>query len=99
MTSPIKIEKTGIVRVTGLGYDSRIDSTDVACIRDAIHLVETIRTIRVTDEAVEQLGGDSPDLMVVFWDKNDNVVASISIYGYIVCDGQNYYYLLNVNAP
>lgn len=95
LTSPIKIEKTGIVRVTGLGYDSRIDSTDVACIRDAIHLVETIRTFRVTDEAVEQLGGDSPDLMVVFWDKNDNVVASISIYGYIVCDGQNYYYLLN----
>lgn len=95
LTSPIKIEKTGIVRVTAGGYDSRIDTTDVVCIQDAIHLVEKIRAIRVGDEAVQQLGGDSPDLMVVFWDKDNNVVESICIYGYIICDGKNYYYMLN----
>ena len=94
-TKPIKITTNKIVKVTIKGYDAEVVSSNKQCIQEAIQLVENTRAIPLGDWAVKYIGGDSPDLMVMFRDDKDDAIASVSYYGNIVMDENSYYYLLN----
>lgn len=65
-TKPIKITTNKIVKVTIKGYDAEVVSSNKQCIQEAIQLVENTRAIPLGDWAVKYIGGDSPDLMVMF---------------------------------
>ena len=90
-TKPIKITTNKIVKVTIKGYDAEVVSSNKQCIQEAIQLVENTRAIPLGDWAVKYIGGDSPDLMVMFWDDKDDAIASVSYYGNIVMDQNNNY--------
>jgi len=94
-TKPIKITTNKIVKVTIKGYDAEVVSSNKQCIQEAIQLVENTRAIPLGDWAVKYIGGDSPDLMVMFRDDKDDAIASVSYYGNIVMDENSYYYLLD----
>lgn len=91
---PIHVKNDGIARASILGIEGEALLDTGSEVEDVIKAVNSVKAIRGKKNLYEEIGGDTPDINISFWNSEDEILHSVSFYGSIIRHDDTYYKII-----
>ena len=81
---PFYINNEGISRISILGIEGEAKISEDKEMNDVIRVINSTKAIIGEKTLYEELGGDTPDISVKFYNDNDDVIHELRFYGSVI---------------
>lgn len=91
---PIYIKNDGIARISILGIEGEALLEKGSEIEAGIKTINSVKAIKGKKTLYEEIGGDTPDIKVSFWNNKEEILHSVSFYGSVIRCDDTYYEII-----